>query len=294
MLGSQGTLPHLLPMSIAAWKQASDGPPTRVLYAELPDETPGGLIVYTKIIGMDQKSAPSESWGSRSPRGTDYRLCLFKLNMLADGSLAATIRFKGLEASMDVASGFYMGYNIPDSENISYIHAGASSPCPNQVQDTKIMLSFPTVDSRLVEFGVYGRGLIQDPKPLALCQILNLSIAPTSQAELPWNIYGMRVTERGTSPDHKTRLMWKWSGSGDSNPECLPWSKTTGPFSYFDVIVGGKELGRAYCTEFPIHREDFDGCKGEAVQVVIRGRLFGGREVASLPMQLFREEVGDP
>lgn len=294
MLGSQGPLPHLLPMSLPAWEQASDRPPTRVLYGELPDEAPGGLIVNTRIIRMHEKTALFESWGSHPQRGTHFRLCLFKLNMLADESLAATIRFKCLEASTDIAPGFYMGYIISDSEKLCYIHVEISSPRSNQVQDKTIMLSFPTADSRLVEFGVYGLGLIEDPKPLALCQIFNLTIKPGGQAESCWTIVGVRVTKRGRSPDHEKRLAWKWSSSDDSRPAFLPWSKTTGPFTYFDVMISGKELGRAYCTEFPIHSEDFDGCKGEEVEAVIRGRLFGGSEVASLPIQLSRDEFGVP
>lgn len=278
-------------MSVPAWEQASNGPPTRVLYGQLPDEPAGGLIVNTKIVGMDENTAPFKQWASRSHGGTHYRLCLFKLNMLADGSLAATIRFKCFQASMDVALGFYMGYHIPDSGQLCYINVEMSSSRPNQVQDKTIVLSFPTADSRLVEFGLYGLGLIEEPKPLAVCQISSLTIKTRNLAEPTCAIDGVRVMERGRSPHHDKRLTWKWSSSDASNPACLPRSKTTGPFSYFDVIIGGKELGRAYCTEFPIHSKDFDGYNGEGVEVIIRGRLFGGSDIASLPTQLSRDEV---
>lgn len=279
-------------MSVPAWEQSSKGPLNRVLHGELPDEPAGGLIVTTKIIGMDEKTAPVKRQDSHPLETTHHRLCLFKLNMLADGSLAATIRFKCFESSMDVVSGVYMGYDIPDSDKLSYIHVELSSPLPDQLQDRSIMISFPTADSRLVEFGVYCLGPIEDPKPLALCQISNLTIKPRNHANSSWRIDSVRVTERASSPDRDKRLAWKWSGSHNPDPAWLPWSKTTGPFSYFDIMVGGKELGRAYCTEFPIYREDFDGCEGEEVEVVIRGRLFGGGEIASLPMQLSRDEVG--
>lgn len=279
-------------MSVPAWEQAANRPPTRVLYGKLLDEPPGGLLVNTRIIGTDEKTTPSELWGLTPPKGRHCRLCLFKLNTLADGSLAATIRFKCLEASKDIALGFYLGYNTPDSENICYIHVEISSPRLNRFQEKKIMLSFPNADSRLVEFGVFGLGMIEDPKPLALCLISNITIKPRNQEEPSWIVDGVRVMERGSSPYHDRRLAWKWSGLGNSHPAYLPWSKTTGPFSYFNVMIGGKELGRAYCTEFPIHSEDFDECKGEGVEVIIRGRLFGGSEIASLPVQLWGDEVG--
>lgn len=279
-------------MSVPAWEQSLKGPPTRVLYGEVLDKPAGGLIVTTEIIGTDENTALVKKWGSHPPERTKHLLCLFKLNMLADGSLAATVKFKCLGGSMDVVSGVYMGYKIPNSEKLSYIHVDISSPLPDQLQDRTIKISFTTADSRLVEFGVYCLDPIEDPKPLALCQILSLTIKPSNYTASFWRIDSVRVTERFDSPDRDKRLAWQWSGSHNPDPARLPWSKTTGPFSYFDVMLGGKELGRAYCLEYPIHREDLDGCEGEEVEVIIHGRLFGGGEIVSLPMQLSRDEVG--
>ena len=273
-------------MSVPAWEQALNGAPTRVLYGRLPDEPSEGLIVNTMIIGSNKKTAPSESCSSEE---TKPRLCLFKLSMLADGSLAATIRFKYLGATMDIASGFYLGYQSPDSENLYYIDVEISSPLLNQVQDKMFILFFPAADSHLVEIGVYDLGLIEYPRPLALYQIFNITIKPRNQAESSWTIDGVRVTKRGNSLYHDKRLVWKWSGSDDPSLTFLPWSKTTGPFSYFRIMIGNKELGRAYCMEFPIHSEDFD--KGEGVEVIIRGRLFGNGEVTSLPLRLSKDKL---
>ena len=245
-------------------------------------------MVKTKIIG-DEKTAPFEACDLKR---TNSRLCLFNLNILGDRSLAATIRFKRLGPNKDVESGFYMGYKTSKAEELCYTHVEASSPRLNLTEEKTIMLSFPTHEARLVEFGVYCLGLIAYPKPMALCQVLNITIKPSNQAKWSWTINNVRVMERGKSPDHDKRLAWKLNGPDDSNLTGLPWSKTTGPFSHFHVLVDGKELGRAYCTEFPIHNEDFDECKGEEVEVVIRGRLFGGSEIASLPLQLARDEVG--
>ncbi|KAM0805257.1 hypothetical protein BDR22DRAFT_387215 [Usnea florida] len=279
-------------MSIPDWEQASEGPQTRVLYGELPDEPPGGIIVNTKIIGKDKKMAFSEMISSGSGTRARYRLCLFKLNMIANRSLAATIRFTCLEAVIGVALGFYMGYTVSGSETLFYDHVGILSSFLGQVQDKTIMLSFPTAGSRLVEFGIYGMSLVEDPNPLALCRILNLTIKPQSQVESTWIVDHVRVVERSTSPYRDHRLAWDWSGSGCSEAACLPWSKTTGPFSYFDVMIGGNELGKAYCMEFPIHSEDFHGCEDTRTEVIICGRLFGGGEVISRPMQLSRGDLG--
>lgn len=288
MLGSQEPLPHRLPVSVLAWELASKGPATRMLYGKSLDEPPGGLIVETKIIGMDE---PTASFEARSQKRTYTRLCLFKLNMLGDRSLAASIRFKCLGQNKDFASGFYMGYKISQSEELFYTHEEVSSPRPNLAEEKTIMLSFPTAEARLVEFGAYCLASITDPKPVALCQILDITIKPPSQTESSWTINSVRVMVRGNSPDYDERLAWKLNGSDDSKITGLPWSKTTGPFSHFDVLVDRKELGRAYSTEFPIHTEDFDECKGEGWEVVVRGRLFGGSEIASLPLQLSRDRV---
>ena len=274
------------------WERASDGPQTRVLYGELPDEPPRGIIVNTKIIGKDEKTAFLGMNSSGSCSRARYRLCLFKLNMIANRSLAATIRFTCPEAVIGVALSFYMGYTVPDSESLSYDYVGILSSFPGQIHDKTTMLSFPTPGSRLVEFGVHGMGLVEDPNPLALCRILNLTIKPESQVESTWIVDHVRVVERGTSPCRDQRLAWNWSGSNCSLAACLPWSKTTGPFSYFDVMMGGNELGKAYCMEFPIHSEDFHGCEGTRTEVVIRGRLFGGGEIISRPMQLSGGDLG--
>ena len=276
-------------MSVPEWEQASTRPRTRVLYGELVDEPSGGIIVNTKIIGKDDKTVP---FRALSLQERQLRLCLFKLNIVGDRSPAATIRFRWLEANMDVGSGgFYMGYEISKSEKLYYVHAEISSPRPSQVREKTIILSFPTAESRLVEFGVFFEGLIEHPQPLALCQILSLTIRPGTQAESSWTIHGVGLKERGSAPDQDTRLAWKCSGSDDLRLTGLPWSTTTGPFSHFGVLVDGKECGRAYCTEFPIHREDLDGCKGDMVEVIILGRLFGGGEIASLPLQLSRNDI---
>ena len=255
------------------------------------DEPSGGIVVNAKIIGIDDKTVPV---GAPSLQETQLRLCLFKLNILGDRSPAATIRFRWLEPNMDVGSGFYMRYKTSISEMLCYVHAEISSPRPNQVREKTIILSFPTAESCLVEFGVFCVGVIEHPEPLALCQILNLTIKPGTQEESSWTIHTVRLTERGNAPDHDRRLAWKCSGSDDLRPTGLPWSPTTGPFSHFGVIIDGKECGRAYCTEFPIHREDFDGCKSDMVEVFIRGRLFGGGEIASLPSQLSRNVIWAP
>ena len=275
-------------MSVPEWEQASTRPRTRVLYGELVDEPSGGIVVNTKVIGIDDKTVP---FRAPSLQESQLRLCLFKLNILGDKSPAANIRFRWLEPNLDTGSGFYMGYKIPKSEKLHYVHTEISSLRPNQVQEKIVILSFPTAESRLVEFGVFFVGLIEHPKPLALCQILNLAIRPRIQVESSWTIHDVTLTERGNAPYNDTRLAWKCSGSDNLRLTGLPWSTTTGPFSHFGVIVDGKECGKAYCTEFPIHREDFDGCKGDTVEVFIRGRLFGAGEIASLPLQLSRNEV---
>lgn len=82
---------------------------------------------------------------------------------------------------------------------------------------------------------------------------------------------------------------WTWVGSCYNKPRSidLPWSNATGPFSHFVVVVGGKEIGEAYCNEFPLQKSDFDLIEaGGDVEVVIRGTLFGGGEVSSIPILL--------
>lgn len=62
-------------------------------------------------------------------------------------------------------------------------------------------------------------------------------------------------------------------------PSYLPWSKITGPFSYFPVAVGNTVLGRAHALAYVIDDTAFQGLpKGSngTVSFVINGYAFDG------------------
>lgn len=216
-----------------------------------------------------------------SPREEASRLCLLKLNMPANGTLEGIITARK-PTSLQANWGFYAVFTRPPSQGLDYNYWSYGKF--GRLGHISIGLKSEHAHSRLVELGVYCEGLhSNNVGPLELCQILNITIRPRDPVPLVWNIIDIQVAEPANAGAVQKRLTWTWSGMRDSKPFGLPWSKTTGPFSHFVVVCGSKELGRAYCNEFPLQRSDFEDCEweGEDVEVVIDGVFFGGGKASS-------------
>ena len=203
-----------------------------------------------------------------------------------DGTLEIRVTI-GRLTSTRADWGFYTVSTRPPSQGLEYQYW--SYAMLDRLGDNSIALKFEHAESHLVEMGAFCEDVNVDSEgPLELCQVLNITIRPKSPAPLVWSIKEVRMTKRENAVAIQNRLTWTWSGMHDSNPLGLPWSKTTGPFSHFVVICGGRELGRAYCTEFPLQQSDFGHCEweGEDVEFVIDGILFGGGKISSGPVSI--------
>ncbi len=167
-------------------------------------------------------------------------------------------------------------------------------------------------NKHLVEIGTY----IDDPHPAHLSpnpdldtnrqkqQLLTLKhicILPTTNAVSHpidrYEITDLRLINRSPHPDTaadtQTRLVWSYhplapsrspATAGTSDPSDLPWSRTTGPFAYFVIMLNGEFAGRTCACAFPLRRGDFVGVgggeKGEGegeveVEVCVEGVMFG-------------------
>ena len=226
-----------------------------------------------------------------SPPAEASRLCLLKLNMPADGTLEGIIT-AGEPTSLQANWGFYTVFTRPPSQGLDYNYWSYGKF--GRLGNISIALKSEHAHSRLVELGFYCKGLhSNNVGPLELCQILNITIRPRDPVPLVWNIIDIQVAEPANASTTQKRLTWAWRGMRDSKPFGLPWSKTTGPFSHFVVVCGSKELGRAYCNEFPLQQSDFEDCEweGEDVEVVINGVFFGGGKTSSGPVVIPGSEV---
>lgn len=221
--------------------------------------------------------------------------------MPADGSLQARVEFtrEQLEATADV--GLYTAYKPPSSEKIEYEYT--SLPYLLGLGPLEFPIKHQTSGCRLVELGCYCEAQIGSSEPVDLCYISTITIMSRDNFESetpPWHIYNVQVAERRSGENCQKRLTWTWQGSDHDQATSihgLPWSKTTGPFSFFEVRFGDRELGRAYCMEFPLLEEDLtsnggNGGEDETIEVVVCGQLFGGGSVCSEPSTLTRKSMG--
>ncbi len=285
-------MPQFIPMTASEWQKASALPAVSVIYGKLTEFPSRGLELQTKWLGEPRD--PQISY-TDMPTEQVYRLCLFKINMSADGSLEARIMHKGNVKYVDVEMGIYCAYRGPSSDVLEY-YQSLVEPRNYGIVDTVIALETKTTDARLVELGFYCSGSLDILHPATLRQILNVTIKPKEQPRaepIVWKIVNPQVIERRHAEYRQKRLAWELreQNDRDSRPvHGLPWSKTTGPFSYFTVSSQRRELGRAYCTEFCLREDDF--CEAEQnhpdaeVEVIIRGVLFGGGEVSSDPVKV--------
>ena len=274
-------MPHLLPVPVPAFKKLNDGPPVRILYGDLTDQPSQGLMVATKVIGSTGKLLTLQDQHRATPIKEFPRLCLFKVNMPADGSLEATVQFKQSRASRSMGSGFYVAYGSSSFGSIEYHYSKMAYGDHNDTQVANIEIRAARAGFCLLELGVYCEDYMGAMSPVTLCQIFNLSIKPKNPVQSSWTIGKIRIIERTEAPDVTTRITWNWTGPIASWPTELPWSKTTGPFSHFVISARGKQLGQAHCMEYLLKQGDLDGSTEEEIDVY--GILFGGGKVSSLP-----------
>lgn len=274
-LGSQAVLPHLLP---------TPEPSNRFMYAELPNRALQGLMIRVKMPGAQ---CTKQNLSNRKT----LRLCLYKLNMPANGSLEVAVDYTFMQKRGQATVGFYTAYKTPSTSTLDYQDSIIGYPYPGKTEHTSINITSETIGSRLVELGVYCTGHNGMVKHDKLLRVFNVTIQPKAQAQTVWSINNVQVLDRIHAEGFQRRLVWSWSGSTDSWPDDLPWSKTTGPFSRFVVCFGGIEIGEAHCNEFVLQSSDFEKCEaGREVEVVIRGIYFDGNNFSSLPVRICLEQ----
>ena len=299
VLGGQTPLPHLLPMTVSEWEKLAQGLPTRVIYAELPSRVDQGLMTYATQVGSGDGVSLEPSKDhllSDSPAETRSSLCLFNLNMLANGSLEASICYKCDWMSKAIAMGFYVAYKSLGKNDLEYEHHKVAFGSQAISHAGFVLLRPENKDARLVEFGVFCEGPASASETTMLMEIFHLSIKPIQQADCSFSVGNISIRARGSSANIQKRLIWGWEGSRDTWPAGRPWSKTTGPFSHFTISidraeVGRHNLGKAHCLEFPICYEDWE-MSGDKARFIVSGTLFGGGETSESAITISRTELG--
>lgn len=284
-LSSQDPLPNLTPSSQREWEEADEGPITQVLFGKLNAESRPSVTISTKLAGCYEeleKSAALHNSTSDPSHSASARLRLYKLNMPADGLLEATIDYQIKHSFNGLTCGIYLAYLDVPSQTLVHVHHRLSRSTLSVKAVTHIPIEHHS--GLLVELGVFLDGIFDPSTPVELLEITRIVIKPGHMLPPTYQIQNVHATERKRHSAVQKRIVWSWEEEPLQHrgpwPEVLPWSRTTGPFSSFAIYFGGKTIGQAYCSEFPVDSKDIEELEDE-VMIELVGNLFGGGCVTS-------------
>ncbi|KAL9102867.1 MAG: hypothetical protein Q9163_002019 [Psora crenata] len=256
----------------------------RISDSHSPGDDESCLQLYLKATVPSAPGPCSLSYSDHS-----HRLCLFNLDMPADNTLTARIMCQRAQATKRIRNaGLYAAYRVSSSGELTY--ADITVPVAKEKRDYDIPIRMPPSErdpdgretGRLVEFGVFCGDSIEDysMSKLEILRIYSLIIRPLAEPSLAATITNARILTRQSGSNCEKRLAWDWIYPREHWPAGRPWSKVTGPFARFDIVLDDRILGQVCCPEFPLRREDFGGDPGsDKVEVIIQGTFFGGGTV---------------
>lgn len=270
-------------MSAKQWEAVNEGPIHRVLYGELRSEPQPLLKIFTRLAGCYEEDIPSPEY----PRVT--RLCLYKLKTTADGSLEANIEAQGMLFEENVAYGIYLAYAHGMNGTLTY--SDYDMHLSNRVLSH---IPIQHESGELVEIGVYIDIRLDGSIPMVLMEMTRIVIKPKEALITTYKITDVHIKNRGQSPNVQKRIAWSWErisqGNGRDWPQGIPWSRSTGPFSSFTACLNGKNIGKAYCLEFPMKNGDVESL-GDELTITIIGHMFGAGDVTSPSLLVPRADL---
>ncbi|KAH7393063.1 glycosyl hydrolase family 85 protein [Pyrenochaeta sp. MPI-SDFR-AT-0127] len=211
-------------------------------------------------------------------------LPLYKVDMPANGSLYFRVNCRNLLGPItNTLVSFYLKFTsghqflaIPTSDGIQSLESKIGT-----VQDPSL---------RLQEFGIHVQwSPTVDAGALRLVEIAEICILPQSALKVSKSctIRNIHVEHRGEGKNMNTRLCWDYGIAGDfESINGIPYSETTGPFSYFFIRLNGVTLGRAYALEHPLLTNTMDRFKGEDIEIEVSGVGFDGQKLAQRSIKL--------
>ena len=280
-LGSQDSLPHLIPMPAREWEMVNQGPITRVIYGELSADLSSSLRIFTKLAGCYEEADYEVSRLNDTTRRTQpIALRLYIYNMPANGSLEAIVEVQGKMYAEGISSGIYFSYKDRSTGAVTDIKWELH---PDEELSRRIPIQHD--NGVLVGFGVYMAGEYRESSPVLLMELTRIVIKPQQVAVPACVIRNAHIKEVSAGSYVQKRIVWSWAltlpHEKPAYSDGMPWSWTTGPFSSFTVYIDGELVGEACCLEFPLKNEDIEGLNDEAaIQIV--GHIFGSGEVRSL------------
>ena len=231
-----------------------------------------------RIIAKTSSRTTRTSSAPFLPRtsSSQTHLCLYRISMPLERAISGELRCERMLANSDVKLSLYLGFTISGSPRVHYeyftIPAGESSP---------MSFSQPGKHDgfQLVEVGISCSSEARFEPPSQLLDIYSVLITKHAPNIDTFQLTDIHLTRREIPPEIENRLAWSWTGERAGWPEQLPWSRTTGPFSHFDIYIDDIEIGRAQSCEFPLRDRELSRDKLCAVRIA--GTTFAGGTVAA-------------
>ncbi|KAL8712781.1 MAG: hypothetical protein Q9220_002989 [cf. Caloplaca sp. 1 TL-2023] len=285
LLGSQDPLPNLLSMSTQGWDEAGRGPLSRVLFGSLGKDSVPSLTISTKLLGCYEEEDSQVCGQERTPKIDVLpviKLWLYKLNMRADGSLAAEVNFQRKQIFNETGCGIYLAYRSTESGHLKYVW----HELPTGVTNTPATFSITVMHKcgPLAELGLFVTRDLDASHPIEIIEITRIVIKSREVITPKYEIRSPQIIERRRGSLAQKRISWEL-GWDDDMPERsvqtgIPSSNTTGPFSSFTILINSRSIGLAYCNEYTVKPEDTQSLHG-LVSIEVVGSLFGGGSVRS-------------
>jgi len=249
-LGRQSILPYLRSADTMA-KSPSELEGRGILYAQLSDSPPR-LSVFVKDVDMELTSGFLHS----TKQIRRYRsLNLFNLKMR--GSLDASVTFRKAETP----EGAYLA--------LEFEGTGEEIELPSQAcEQNTVSIALEMGMAELTGIRIRVDNLPHDIRRhghVPLLDILETTIKKKGIEVGKASISNIRLLSRNK---HNIRLAWAYKCVAQkaqttrdqmkeraSDRGGLPYSKTTGPFAFFEVHIGGLITGRAYALQFALTEE---------------------------------------
>ncbi|KAI9815696.1 MAG: hypothetical protein M1827_002092 [Pycnora praestabilis] len=290
-LGSQSILPHTIPIPRPEWERMDKGPPSRVIYGELNaklDQLPR-LTFLTKIVGHAKGRSRSDE-----PKTLIYRLPLFKLSMLADGTLIANITYRRDIRSQTCSVGYYFLYasDADGQHETTYQDIILERGSLNEYDNACVVGQVTTPNFLLIELGLYYKDDNDNPlvesDVLPLLHLTKILIKPHDASYGTYFISNVRLKDLNLDFRNPHRLTWDYTSTPNSSSKstATPISKTTGPFAEFRISINGLYVGSAHSLEFVLYprylRDRADAGGGDvAFGAEVVGVMFDGERVSS-------------
>jgi hypothetical protein len=265
--GPQKYTAHLGEQSI--WPSHNSAP------LKTPTATTGRII--TEHFGAHAPCAIAVELGAGSiPGGTQAAgsIVLHNVNMQGDLNFNLTLKYK---RSADLSGLKIFAFAVAKSQSPKVELTGGSGTLVTQ------SLALGGGHDPITAIGIHLQGpmsLFAAATKVDVLDIFEMLVKPQENYD-SCKITSVEVIRDGATEKLYSRLNWAVSPilQADHRPTHLPYSSVTGPFSHFNVSVGGTAVGRAHTVSFILDQHAVSKLNvrtGANVEITITGVAFDG------------------